>query len=131
MSEFTKAIQALYGNTTVTPPYEKVLALGVAIQFAGRNKPESCVTKANEFITYMENNWDLVGTENKFVPNVVTMTQVYAENYLGTLGFTTSHTHSYHPSITAGDVISSNPVAGVVAAIGSEVALLISDGPEP
>ena len=65
------------------------------------------------------------------VPNVVGQTEAAASAAILALDLTFTLTHTYSATIAAGSVISQNPVAATEVDAGSNIALVISDGPEP
>lgn len=74
---------------------------------------------------------DCSGSE-VLVPNVVGLNETTAEFFLDLIGLVKGTvTHGYHETIPAGQVISSDPIAGVSVPSGSSVDLVLSDGPAP
>jgi concanavalin A-like lectin/glucanase superfamily protein/Big-like domain-containing protein/PASTA domain-containing protein len=66
------------------------------------------------------------------VPNVVTMTQSAASTAITNVGLVVGGiTNAFSTTIAAGSVISQTPTGGSSAAVGSAVALTISQGPAP
>ena len=66
------------------------------------------------------------------VPNVVNTTQAAATSAITSAGLTVGAvTTASSATITAGSVISQNPIAGTLVPTGSAVALVISSGPAP
>jgi hypothetical protein len=66
------------------------------------------------------------------VPNVVNLTQSSAQSAITSAGLVVGTiTLAYSDTVTAGRVISQNPVGGSTAVVGSAVNLTISQGPAP
>lgn len=66
------------------------------------------------------------------VPNVVNKTQSSAASLIASAGLVVGTiTQAYSSTVSAGRVISQNPVGGSVATVGSAVDLVISLGPDP
>jgi hypothetical protein len=74
----------------------------------------------------------LIGFSFIPVPDVTGQTQAAAQAAITSAGFTLGNfTLGYHPSISAGNVISQSPLAGTSDAAGATVNLVISQGPSP
>lgn len=72
------------------------------------------------------------GSVNAMAPNVVNMTQAAAQAAITAAGLTPGTVSGqYHDTVPAGRVISQNPIAGRIVALGSAVALAVSNGPAP
>ncbi len=65
------------------------------------------------------------------VPDVVGDPEGPAIAAIRSLGLETTTTHQNSPTVPAGNVISTNPVAGTSVAEGTTVTVTVSDGPEP
>ncbi|MBM3146826.1 MAG: serine/threonine protein kinase [Actinobacteria bacterium] len=71
------------------------------------------------------------GQETASVPDVVGASQSDAEDALESAGFKVATQEQASDAVPAGDVISQDPSAGVTAAKGATVTLVISTGPTP
>lgn len=71
------------------------------------------------------------GQATASVPNVIGDSQSDAESALESAGFKVTTQEQPSDTVPAGDVISQDPSAGVTAAKGSTVTLVISTGPSP
>jgi len=65
------------------------------------------------------------------LPDVVGASQSDAEDALESAGFKVATQEQASDAVPAGDVISQDPSAGVTAAKGATVTLVISTGPTP
>lgn len=70
------------------------------------------------------------GPEPVAVPGVAGLTASKATRTLTDAGFTVSVTHAFSDTVSEGKVISSSPSEGSTAPQGSEIELVVSDGPE-
>jgi len=71
------------------------------------------------------------GPKNVSVPDVSGMTKTEAEQEIGDAGLVAKSVEGYSTSVPADQVISQTPPSGASVAPGTQVALLISKGPEP
>ena len=73
-----------------------------------------------------------LGVEPVLVPDVVNQTQAAAEAAIVAATLTVGNvTTAYSPTVTAGNVISQNPIGGASALPGTPVDLVVSLGVEP
>ena len=74
----------------------------------------------------------VTGVGTVMVPNITGMTETDAKAALVSAGLQLgSSTEEYDPSVPAGDVVSSNPSAGIAVQYGTSVNYVLSKGPAP
>nr|WP_174853924.1 Stk1 family PASTA domain-containing Ser/Thr kinase [Streptococcus suis] len=117
-------LEALGFQVTIKEEYSEKVAQGLVI----KTNPEanSSAEKGAKITLYVSK-----GVAPQVVPNVVGKSQENATQVLQTAGFSVGTiTQEYSSSVTAGQVISTDPVANTELAKGSIINLVISKGKE-
>ncbi|MBY4635157.1 Stk1 family PASTA domain-containing Ser/Thr kinase [Streptococcus suis] len=117
-------LEALGFQVTIKEEYSEKVAQGLVI----KTDPEanSSAEKGAKITLYVSK-----GVAPQVVPNVVGKSQENATQVLQTAGFSVGTiTQEYSSSVTAGQVISTDPVANTELAKGSIINLVISKGKE-
>ncbi|HEM6403408.1 TPA: Stk1 family PASTA domain-containing Ser/Thr kinase [Streptococcus suis] len=117
-------LEALGFQVTIKEEYSEKVAQGLVI----KTNPEanSSAEKGAKITLYVSK-----GVAPQVVPNVVGKSQENATQILQTAGFSVGTiTQEYSSSVTAGQVISTDPVANTELAKGSIINLVISKGKE-
>ena len=117
-------LEALGFQVTIKEEYSEKVAQGLVI----KTDPEanSSAEKGAKITLYVSK-----GVTPQVVPNVVGKTQENATQILQTAGFSIGTiTQEYSSSVTAGQIISTDPVANTELAKGSIINLVISKGKE-
>lgn len=71
------------------------------------------------------------GAEKKTVPNVVGQEDAAAQNAITSAGLSVTTTYDYHDSVPKGQVVSQSVNGGKKVAAGTNINLVISNGPKP
>ncbi len=126
--EAKTAIEALGLVASITESYSSTVAAGTVISI---NPSAGTSVEAGSTVNVVVSKGPEPTDPNKVtITNVVGKTQAEATTILTDLGLTVKVTEAYSDKVPAGNVISSNPIAGSSVNKGSEVTITVSKGPE-
>jgi hypothetical protein len=128
-------------DTTTIDVYDDACKATKALGLAGDNPAdfdENCIIGYGD-LAEMAAKWlnnggltePIVTPVTVAVPDVTGGSESAAQSILTGLGLTTSSTYQYDEFVPLNDVISQNPIAGSVVVNGSNVSLVVSNGPPP
>jgi serine/threonine-protein kinase len=124
VAEATTALQQLHFTVATQPEHRFSQSIDKGLVVTTDPDVDTVLPEGSTVTLVVSKGADLVT-----IPHVDNLTESAAQDALGAAGFQTSSRSVFSASVTAGVVISSNPVQATKAIKGSAVKLVVSKGP--